>query len=360
FLFIFDQMKTNTSFISILSDYGFKVTFADESDTLFLKRSLQALTQHKTPIEQVHFLRNEFEGQTKDSRKGVYDLACEDERGTTFIVEMQLGPYKNYIHRSKFYAFQKFNTFVRKGNYFYEDLPKIYCVGLLARNLFRHSKQYYHFATLKNQIGEELDDQITHIIIEISKFNLAVEDIQSDLDKLLFLMKNSDKIQKNSDFPSFLTEDWLEKALKRLDEGNMTPDQRMFYNMAIAKNASIIQMEQEEREIWQEEILQKVTKEVNEKMTKEVQEEIRQQVTKELQEEIRQQVTKELQEGIRQQVTKELQEGIRQQVSEEIRIELKKAYRALFQTAQKLKNRNMPLEEIAAITGLDLEALRKL
>jgi len=52
----FANMGDNTKFISILSDYGFKLTFADESDTTFLKRALQALIQSKFPIKKYNFL----------------------------------------------------------------------------------------------------------------------------------------------------------------------------------------------------------------------------------------------------------------------------------------------------------------
>lgn len=44
-------MENEKKFISLLSDYGFKVTFADESNTLFLRKALQALIKSETPIK---------------------------------------------------------------------------------------------------------------------------------------------------------------------------------------------------------------------------------------------------------------------------------------------------------------------
>jgi len=74
-------MNDESRFISLMSDYGFKVTFADESDTLFLRKALQALIQSDVPIKKVQFIRNDFVGLTEVARGGLYDLACEDERG---------------------------------------------------------------------------------------------------------------------------------------------------------------------------------------------------------------------------------------------------------------------------------------
>lgn len=103
-------MKKGSKFISLLSDYGFKVAFADESDTLFLRKALQALIQSETPITQIEFTKGEFVGVTQEARGGIFDLVCVDENQRSFIVEMQLGHYKHFIHRAKFYAFHRYNT----------------------------------------------------------------------------------------------------------------------------------------------------------------------------------------------------------------------------------------------------------
>jgi predicted transposase/invertase (TIGR01784 family) len=80
----------NSRFISILSDYGFKATFVNESNTLFLRKALQALINSDTPINEVKFDKNAFEALTTDSRSGIFDLSCTDENGNQFVVEMQL------------------------------------------------------------------------------------------------------------------------------------------------------------------------------------------------------------------------------------------------------------------------------
>ncbi len=262
-------MTENSKYISILSDYGFKLTFADESDTVFLRRALQALIQSEVPIIKVQFLSNEFIGLTENARGGLYDLICEDEKGNSFIVEMQLGVYKNYIQRAKFYAFQRFNTLVAKGKYRFKNLTKIYCIGILAKGIFSNSKQYYHFGTLKNQIGEELDNQIAHVIVEIDKFKKAAIEIHTDLDKLIYLMKNQEIINKIGELPEFLSEDWIEKAMKKLDKSLMTPDQRMHFEMLLAKNATIMAMEEDKRQKEIEESRMKEKKEIALQMKKE-------------------------------------------------------------------------------------------
>lgn len=145
-------------FIPIISDYGFKATFGNESNTLFLRRALQALIKSEVPITEVKFDKNTFEGITQDGRSGIFDLACKDENDNHFIVEMQYGDAPYFVQRMKFYSLHKFNAMVKRGKFDYGTLSKIYCVALLAKNILPHA-QYHTIANLRNEEGELFDDQ---------------------------------------------------------------------------------------------------------------------------------------------------------------------------------------------------------
>ena len=113
-------------FIPIISDYGFKSTFGNEKDTVFLRKALQLLIKSEIPIVEVGFENHTFEGISRDSRSGIYDVHCKDENGTYFIVEMQLSDFPEFLQRMKFYAFYRLNTLVKKGKFKFENLSKIY------------------------------------------------------------------------------------------------------------------------------------------------------------------------------------------------------------------------------------------
>ncbi|TAE31850.1 MAG: Rpn family recombination-promoting nuclease/putative transposase [Cytophagales bacterium] len=230
-------------FISILSDYGFKVTFGNESDTRFLRRALQALIGSPVAIRHIEFIESEIPGLTRDSRSGIYDLACVDERGNQFIVEMQLSKYPDFIQRMKFYSFYRLNTLIRKGKYKFEGLPRIYCIGILATNIFPHIADYHNVAVLRNEKGELIDEQTTFITVELAKFKKRLGKVQTDLDKLIYTMKATHKASKPKQFPPFWTEEWLEAAIKELDTRQMTPEKRMAYEMTLSANALAIESE---------------------------------------------------------------------------------------------------------------------
>ena len=230
-------------FIPLISDYGFKATFGNESDSLFLRKALQALIVSDQPITSVTFLPNELSRLTFDGRSGIYDLACQDEAGNFFIVEMQLGEYPEFIQRMKFYSLYRFNTLVKEGEYKFDQLPRIYCIGILANTIFPQIQAYHNMAVLRNQNNELIDDQTVFITVELAKFTKEQPAVVSDLDKLLYTMKTLHTVTEPTQWPQFWTEEWLKRAIDELDTRAMGPEERLQYEMTLSANALAVKNE---------------------------------------------------------------------------------------------------------------------
>jgi predicted transposase/invertase (TIGR01784 family) len=236
-------------FIPIISDYGFKATFGNESNTLFLRKALQALIKSEVPIKEVKFDKNTFEGITQDGRSGIFDLACTDENDNHFIVEMQYGDAPYFIQRMKFYALHKFNAMVKRGKFDYGTLKKIYCVAILANDISPYP-QFHTVANLRDEQGELFDDQMTFITVELDKFTLQEVDCQTDLQKLIYTMKTIHTYTFTSpiQFPKFWDEEWLKVAIDELDSRKMTPDEKASLEILIARNAEAVNKEKRQLE----------------------------------------------------------------------------------------------------------------
>jgi predicted transposase/invertase (TIGR01784 family) len=231
-------------FIPIISDYGFKATFGNEANTLFLRKALQALIKSEVPIKEVKFDKNTFEGITQDGRSGIFDLACTDENDNHFIVEMQYGDAPYFVQRMKFYALHKFNAMVKRGKFDYGTLTKIYCVAILANDILPNP-QFHTVANLRNEQGELFDEQMTFITIELDKFTLQEVNCQTDLQKLIYTMKtiHTHTFTNPIQFPKFWDEDWLKVAIDELDSRKMTPDEKASLEILIARNAESVKAE---------------------------------------------------------------------------------------------------------------------
>lgn len=84
-------------------------------------------------------------------------------------------------------------------------------------------------------------------------------------------MKNLPRIKELEQLPENLTEKWLQEAIEKLDKTIMTPDQRIHYEMALAKAGSILSMRRKQRKKIREEASKKVAKikeEANQKVVK--------------------------------------------------------------------------------------------
>ena len=228
-------------FIPLVSDYGFKVVFGNEKNTLFLRKALQALIGSEVPISEVSFDRTTFDAIVKDSRGGIYDLACIDRNGNHFIVEMQVSDAPYFFQRMKFYAFHKFNSLVQRGNFDYNNLDRIYCIGILANNIFP-GPDYHTLAAIRKADGELIDEQITYVTVELDKFRLEADEVQTDLDKLVYTMKTIHTTTQPTQFPPFWNEEWLRLAIDELDKRKMTPDERFAYERTLAINAEAIRV----------------------------------------------------------------------------------------------------------------------
>ena len=228
-------------YIPIISDYGFKATFGNETDSLFLRTALQALIKSATPIQEVKFDKNAFEALTVDSRSGIFDLSCTDENGAQFIVEMQLGYAPYFVQRMKFYALHKFNTVVERGEFDYDNLPKIYAIAFLEKSILS-TAQFHTVANLRSEQGEIIDSQMTFVTVELAKFNKSVAEVETDLDKLVYTMKTLHTTPPTQ-YPDFWDEEWLRRAINELDTRKMTPEERAYFARVTAANAEAVKAE---------------------------------------------------------------------------------------------------------------------
>ncbi len=245
---------SNKRFISILSDYGFKSTFGNTTSTLFLRTSIQALIKSEVPIASVEFDRSEITGLTKSNRGGVFDVSCIDDNGDNYIIDMQLDELKKFIKRSTFYAANRYGIITHRGDFLFEKLKKIYMISFLNGVVYPDSRELHHIGKLRNQHGELMGDEITQVMFELGKWNKPVEEIKTNLDKLIYVMKVTHTLKDTDTFdpPEFWSEEWIQEAIKELDLRAMTPMERDYAERQIIKavmyNTSMKEREEAMRE----------------------------------------------------------------------------------------------------------------
>ena len=76
------------------------------------------------------------------------------------------------------------------------------------------------------------------VIVELEKFDKIPENCTTDLDKLIFTMKEAHKMASAMEQPAFMKEDWIVAALHELDTRALSPERRASLSIFLAKELS--------------------------------------------------------------------------------------------------------------------------
>ena len=232
-----ENENESTHLIPLISDYGFKVSFA--TDGIFARKAIQTLIESKLPIEHLEMLRNEFEKITVDSRSGLYDVVCKDEHSRVFIIEMQVDNYSHFIQRLLFYVFHMYRSHIQKGKTGFKNLPTLYCVCIIESQI-TDFEGCYNKVTFQNQSGALFTDNIEFHLVELGKFPILREEfdkIKTDMEKLAYTLKYAHQFdtKEESSKPPFWKEEWLDDIIQKVDVTRLSPEQRVFFEMSKVK-----------------------------------------------------------------------------------------------------------------------------
>lgn len=250
--------------VSLLTDYGFKITFANETNRKFLRKALQLLIKSSVPVKRVKHLPTEFEGYTKEARKGFYDTVCLADSELYFIVEMQVGNYTYLIERLLFYLSHLYISQAKKGTEGFEDIKKVHCICITKDTIFDDVKEYYHKANFKTETGMKITDKMELIFVELEKFTKLAGQIDNEFEELIFTMKNAHTIDISNpvSVPPFWRKEWLQSAIKELNLSTMSPQNRALYSISIGRLMAINEHYEMERKELTKEVTKEVTKDI--------------------------------------------------------------------------------------------------
>ena len=211
-------------YISLLTDFGFKRIFGTELNKQLLISFLNSLFAGRQTVEDVSFLNAEHVGDVYAERKAIFDVYCKGADGEHFIVEMQ-NAYQTYFKdRSLFYSTFPIREQAPKGTEWDFNLKHVYTVALL--NFDMHDPAFDP-ATLHHSV--QLCDTATHavfydklefIYVEIAKFNKKADELETDYDKWLYVLKN---LWRLNDRPQSLRDKVFDRLFREAEIARFTP-----------------------------------------------------------------------------------------------------------------------------------------
>ena len=221
-------------YINPYTDFGFKRLFGTEMNKDLLISFLNSiLGSGDLGISDIKYLNSERLGEGYGDRKAVFDVYCETENHSKFIVEMQKAEQRFFKDRSIYYAAAPIREQAPKGKWDYH-LENVYTVGILdfvfPENEYPE-QSYRHEIKLKDvEDNHVFYDKLTFVYLEMPKFTKTEEELETMADKWMFAVSNLSRLL---DRPKALQDRVFKKFFEQAEIARYTPEERRDYEESV-------------------------------------------------------------------------------------------------------------------------------
>ena len=202
----YKRVGTVQRYVDILTNGGFKALFGDKANKDVVMSIINVLLPDHRKVTEIDYLPTEYQGQVVDLNKEYhYDFMCKDESGTVFIVELQRYQDDYWFKRCVSYACRAYDRQNRKGEDY--NVAPVYLIGLMDVPIDYPDKDFWkdryvsEYTFREKESHDLLGETIVIILAEMANFSKAAEDCVTEVDKMLYLLKN---IGRMMDQPGWL------------------------------------------------------------------------------------------------------------------------------------------------------------
>lgn len=216
-------------YINPYTDFGFKYLFGTEPNKDITLELVNALLQGKEVIKSLTLLPTEQLGDTKDDRRSVFDIYCENEQGDKIIIEMQKADQQWFKDRSVYYSSFPIRQQGERGQWRF-GLKAVYTIGILdfVFDEDKDDQEYYHHVVKLMDVNtkEVFYDKLTYIYLEMPKFQKTEEELETIVDKWLYALKNLPRLLER---PKALQDRIFKKFFDVAEIANLSKEEYVKY-----------------------------------------------------------------------------------------------------------------------------------
>lgn len=225
-------------YINPLTDFGFKRLFGSEFNKELLISFLNTLLDGEQNIQEVTYLNAEQLGERRDSRRAIFDVFCENDKGEKFIVEMQNVYQQFFKDRAVYYSTFPIREQAKRGEDWDFQLSSVYTVGLLnfvfhdGKNEGASAKYPWHHEVKLMDIDRKtvFYDKLTYVYEEIPKFDRTETELESMFDKWMFVLKNLSRLMER---PAALQERVFTRLFQQAEIAQFNKEELTLYEDSV-------------------------------------------------------------------------------------------------------------------------------
>ena len=184
-------------YINLMVDWSFKRVFGTEVNKDILIEFLKVVFP-QFAITDITYIPTEQLGIMEDDRKAIFDVLCKTEDDKTFLVEMQRGAQKHFFERALYYTSFPIMKQGKKAIAKEEEgagpwdfsLDGVFFLGILDFEYEQDEMTEHRYQLLETKTFKQMTDKLEFVFVEVSKFDKSEDELETDLDKWLYLLKN--------------------------------------------------------------------------------------------------------------------------------------------------------------------------
>ena len=212
-------------YVNIMLDGGFKAVFGDKQVAMdFINAALEG--EHK--VMDITYLDKELVPELIDERTVIFDLLCEDEDGSKFILEMQNCPQRYFFNRGFYYICRMISRQGETGRDWKYELLPVYGIYLLNFSL-PEFPLWRTDVVLANELTGETFGRIKlkQVYISFERFDLSYEECETPLEKTIYVLKNMNLFDM---YPFKEKEAYFRRLLDVANVNALSPKERATYD----------------------------------------------------------------------------------------------------------------------------------
>ena len=217
-----------SKYINPMIDGGFKLLFGSEKSkelTISLLSSILVFS-----IEDIVFLNTELLPETLEEKPIRYDILCMDKEHNRYLLEMQVKGHPGLLERTFYYMGRCLSSQLEAGED-YRNLKGVYGIFLMWCGIGDSSEDFIKDYRMVNILKtSEKVDEIRQIFINLRKFGKGKDECVTMMEKWLYNLKN---MSRNNEVAFKEREDVFRKLEQYAEEKNLTPDEKLLYDMRV-------------------------------------------------------------------------------------------------------------------------------
>lgn len=229
-------------FVDVKNDIAFHRIFGNENKTKILISFLNAILKFKSGERIVEVqIANPYQfPRIAGEKASIIDVRAKDERERQFVVEMQVASVRGFGKRVQYYVSRDYSMQINSGDKYHQLRPTFF-IGILDFNFFKGEDYLSNHLILDEVTYENKLDDIKFTFIELKKFNIKINNLNTLIEKWIFFIKNAENLDV---IPENTDDEGLMEAYRDADKHSWEKEALIAYDNAfIAEQDAIGRIE---------------------------------------------------------------------------------------------------------------------